>query len=361
MNKENKKYNIAVIGAGNGGHALAGFFAMKGHYVNLYARNPDKIAEIREKKSVTLKGCINGKSKIKIVSDKLEEVLKNAEIIMIVTTADAHSEIAKKIVPLLSDNQIIVLNPGRTLGAFEFGTIIRKNSNKKIIVVEAQSLIFACRLEAPGTVKIIGCKDNVIYSTFPSSDLQKAAPIMKNLYAGFKPVANVIITGLENFGAIFHTTLVLSNLARIEKGEKFYFYNDVTPKAAELLMKIDKERQTLAESFGVKVKSAEEWISYAYKNIKGETLFEKMKNNPAYYEIEAPQTLYGRYLLEDIPTGILPMIELAKIAKTEAPLMRSVYNLAGALLGIDFREKGRTLKNLGLENSTAEELLRALQ
>lgn len=55
-------------------------------------------------------------------------------------------------------------------------------------------------------------------------------------------------------------------------------------------------------------------------------------------------------LLEDIPTGILPMIELGKVAGLKLPLMNSIYNLSECLLGIDFRKNGRTLRQLGFEN-----------
>jgi opine dehydrogenase len=60
--------------------------------------------------------------------------------------------------------------------------------------------------------------------------------------------------------------------------------------------------------------------------------------------------------LEDVPTGILPMIELAEKVGLETPLMRSIYFLTEALLDVDFKKNGRTLKNLGIENYSLERI-----
>jgi opine dehydrogenase len=62
-------------------------------------------------------------------------------------------------------------------------------------------------------------------------------------------------------------------------------------------------------------------------------------------------------LLEDIPTGILPMIELGTLCNLELPLLESILNITQALLQIDFRVSGRTLKNLALNNLSRQEFL----
>ena len=102
-----------------------------------------------------------------------------------------------------------------------------------------------------------------------------------------------------------------------------------------------------------------EWISYAYPDTEGETLCEKMINNPAYSEIKSPPTIFTRQLTEDIPTGVLPILELGLAAGLEMPLMKSLMSICSALLGIDF-SGGRTLANLGLKGLSKEEILKYL-
>lgn len=71
-----------------------------------------------------------------------------------------------------------------------------------------------------------------------------------------------------------------------------------------------------------------------------------MQNNPAYYKIQAPSKLESRLITEDVPTGILPMVELGKISGVPTPLLKSVLHISEALLERDFNVDGRTLKNL---------------
>ncbi len=356
-----EKYRIAVLGAGNGGQAIAGHLAILGHEVRLYARNILKIKRIVKNGGIALKGIINGFGMIKTISSNLQEVVKDAHIVMVCVTADAHRAIAQKLVPVIEEEQIIILNPGRTLGAIECRQVFReKKLQKRVYVVEAQSLIYACRMEIPGTVRIIGYKKNVHCSAFPKCDNPIVKHTIAGIYQSFRLVDNILITSLENFGAIFHTVIVLFNASKIERGEDFYFYNEISPQVCSLLEKTDKERIKLAKKFGIAVKSAESWITYAYKNIEGNDFYSKIRNNPAYFKIKAPKTLFSRLLIEDIPTGILPMLELGKLVSIKLPLMHAIYELASALLNIDFRISGRTLKTLGLENISKDEFLKQL-
>jgi opine dehydrogenase len=339
---------IAIIGGGNGGQAMAGHFSLLGHEVVLYNRNLDKIQEIIKKKGVLLKERINGFGEVKLVTDDIGEAIRGAKLIMIVTTANAHKEIANKIAGLAEPGQIFVLNPGRTLGAWEFKREFNKHSNTRIYIAEAQSLIYACRSEGNGEVRIIGVKTKIPLSALPCSDTDYVLDVVNRIYNCFVRAENILETGLENIGAIFHPPLILFNAATIERGETFYFYNDLTPLIAEFLVKLDQERLKIGKAFGFNLLSISEWISYSYSGIKGITLCDKMRNNPAYFKILSPVSLESRLILEDVPTGILPFIELAQLVEIETPLLKSVFLIIQDMVNRQFEEDGRTLKNLGI-------------
>jgi len=351
---------IAIIGAGNGGQAMAAHFTMLGHSIRLYNRSLNKISTITETREICLHDKINGKVKIDFVSDNLERVLYEVDLVMITTTADAHKDLARMMAPYVTENMPIILNPGRTLGALEFSTIIRKLTKKRLYIAEAQSLIYACRAEPLGKVRIIGIKDKVLVAAYPSSDTDYILEKINSVFPCFVKAENILHTSLENIGAMFHPTVIIFNAAAIERGNLFYFYNDMTPAVAEFLEHLDSERLQIGNAFGIKLLSLSEWISYAYVGIQGNTLLEKMKNNPAYYKILAPNTLHCRLLIEDVPTGILPLIEISKIANVDTPLMNSILNISQSLLGINFISSGRTLKNLGLEGYSIEEFVNIL-
>ncbi|NTW34243.1 MAG: NAD(P)-binding domain-containing protein [Bacteroidetes bacterium] len=351
---------IAILGAGNGGQAMAGHFSLLGHQVSLYNRNLDKLKVLVAKKSITIEDAIVGESKINLITENIAAAIADAELIMVTTTANAHREIAKMISPFIENGQTIVLNPGRTLGALEFSHELKKHTSKKIYIAEAQSLIYACRTITPGVVKIFGVKDKVLLSAYPAIYTDFVLKKLNSVYNCFLSAENILSTGLENIGAIFHPTVVLFNAAAIERGSMFYFYNDMTPSVANFIEEIDKERIAIGNAFGIKLRTVSEWISFAYKGIEGNSLCDKMRNNPAYYKILAPNTLHSRLLSEDIPTGVLPFIELAMMAKLEVPLLRSIMFISEKLLNQDFRITGRTLCNLDIAHLTLPEFIKAL-
>lgn len=349
--------HISIIGAGNGGQAMAGHFAMLGHSVTLYNRTKEKIDGIAGQKRILLSDAIQGIGYLYRVTTDLYQAVNDAELVMITTTADAHRELAQKMAGFVRDEQIIVLNPGRTLGAFEFATIIRNLTNKRLYIAEAQSLIYACRAESPGKVRILGVKERVLFSAYPKTDSDHVLSVINAICPCFVKAKNILETGLENIGAILHPAVILFNAAAIERGQDFYFYSDMTPAVANFLEQIDNERLRIGTAFGLQLKSVAEWVSFAYKGIQGDTLFEKIKNNPAYYKILAPHTLYSRLLLEDVPTGILPLVELGRLVGVETPLLASMLKITQALLKRDFESQGRTLRNLGLQGLSAKEFI----
>ena len=353
---------IAIIGAGNGGQAMAGHLSSMGHEVKVFDRNQDTVSKLKEKREIVLEGRLNGlKGTPLLFTDNIAEAIKGSEIIMITTTASAHKEIAKAIIPFLENNQYIILNPGRTAGALEFYQTLKKGGlNKNVYIGEAQTLVYACRIIETGRVNIIGVKDRVLISGYPASHTENIINKLKPLYQCFYPAKNVLRTSFENIGAIFHPSVLLFNAASIERGEHFYFYRDMTPGLARIIESLDAERLAVAKAYGIDLISAKDWISYAYDGVDGDSLCERMQNNPAYYDILAPTTIACRQITEDVPTGIVPMSELGDVAGVETPIMDSIIEMCSALLKIDFKEEGRTLKSLGFENMTVDEILKSI-
>lgn len=351
---------IAIIGAGNGGQAMAGHLSAQGHIVKLYDRNASTIEQLNNRKIIELEGCLQGVvGQPVLFTTNIGEAVDGAEIIMITTTATAHRDIALALMPYLDDGQYVVLNPGRTAGALEFYQVLKSNGfTKKIHLAEAQTLIYACRIIEHGKVNVIGIKDRVLLAGYPASETNQIIENLKPIYDCFYPAKNVLRTSFENIGAIFHPSVLLFNAASIERGESFYFYRDMTPGLAHIIETLDSERLAVAKAFGIELISAKDWISYAYIGVEGDTLCERMQNNPAYYDILAPTKINCRQITEDIPTGIVPLAEFGDIAGIDTPIMDSLIELCSSLMHIDYKETGRTLRNLGLENLSVEEILK---
>ena len=197
-------------------------------------------------------------------------------------------------------------------------------------------------------------------ASYPASETMYVIEKLSPMYSCFYAAENVLRTSFENIGAIFHPAVVLFNEATIERGLQFYFYRDMTPALANLLEAIDSERIAVAKAYGVDIISAKDWVSYAYDEVQGDTLCERMRNNPAYYEILAPTTINCRQITEDIPTGIVPMSELGKVASVPTPLFDALITMCSTLLQTNFKECGRNLTKLGWGELSKEEILNVI-
>ena len=320
---------IAIIGAGNGGQTMAGHLSMMGFEVSLYDIDVEKMDALRKRGNIQLEGCLQGYGKIECFTTDIKEAVAGAEIIMVTTVANAHRAVAKSLTPYLVDGQIIVLNPGRTCGALVFKQALKQEGcTVRIYLAEAQTLVYACRVIENGHVNVIGIKDEVLLSGLPAKD------------------TDYILDKLNLF-----------NAATIERNEMFWFYRDMTDQVAEFIEKFDAERLAVGKAYGVDLLSVREWIKFAYKDTQGETLRERMRNNPAYHDIKSPSTIFTRQLTEDIPTGVLPIMELGKAAGVATPLLNSMVNICEALLNMDLHTSGRSLKNLGLEGMSKAQIL----
>lgn len=349
---------VCVLGAGNGGQAIAGYLSTQGYEVALYDIVEGKINELRKLGGVKLEGLIRGFGRIGCITTNIAEAVQGSDIIMVSTIANAHKAVAIALAPFLVEGQVIILNPGRTCGALVFKqALLEAGCRKRFYLAEAQTLVYACRLVENGVVNIIGIKDEVLLSALPSSDTDYVLDKINPLYPSFMKTDNVLRTSLENIGAIFHPCVLLFNAATIERNEVFWFYRDMTEQIASFIEKFDEERLAVGEAYGINLLGVNEWIKFAYKDTKGETLCERMRNNPAYHDIKSPSTIFTRQLTEDIPTGVLPIMELGRAAGVETPLLQSMITICEALLDQDLHTNGRNLINLGLLGKSKQEIL----
>jgi opine dehydrogenase len=349
---------IAVIGAGNGGQAIAGYLGLTGYDVSLYDIDAPKIEALQKKGGIELVGRIKGFGKVGCITTDIEVAVRGAEIIMVTTVANAHRAVAKSFAPYVEEGQVIILNPGRTCGALVFKqTLADCGCTKRYYLGEAQTLVYACRLVENGLVNVIGVKDEVLLSGLPAADTDYILEKINHIYPSFMKTDNVLRTSLENIGAMFHPCVLLFNAATIERNEIFWFYRDMTEQVAEFIEKFDAERLAVGKAYGIDLLGVKDWIKFAYKDTEGDTLCERMRNNPAYHDIKSPSTIFTRQLTEDIPTGVLPIMQLGKAAGVETPLLESMINICEGLLNMDLHTNGRSLKNLGLEGMDKEGIL----
>jgi len=352
-----RELTYCVIGAGNGGIAMAGYLAMMGYRVNLYNRTPARISSLMKERTIYLEGEINGCGVLNKVTDNMEEAISDVDIIMVTIPAIGHYNVAGSMAPYLRDNQIIILNPGRTGGALEvYEILLREGKQDKIIVAEAQTFIYACRSMEFNRAHIFKSKREVTLAAIPATRTDYVLGLINEAYPQFIPAKDVLETSINNYGAIFHPAPTLLNSGHIERCAPFeYYIEGITPSIGNFLEKLDKERMELGRMLQIKTLSAVEWLEETYA-AKGETIFEAIQNNSAYRGLQAPQGLDIRYIYEDVPYGLVPMESIAHTLGIKTPAITSIIDIAQLMTNRDFREEGRSANRLGLGGLSVAEM-----
>jgi len=340
---------VAVLGAGNGAHAFAGDLALRDYIVRLYNRFEFELIDLRACDGVTLEGAVNGFGRLDLVTHEIVPAIAEADIILVVVPANAHAFMAETCAPHLRDGQVILLNPGRTGGALEFRNVLNRMGVKaRVLVAEAQTLLYTCRLSGPARVHISSVKREVPLAALPACDTEAVLERLNPLFPQFVAASDVLETSLDNIGAMFHPAGLVLNTGRIEAGETFEFYLDMTPSMARFIEALDAERLAVAKALGVHAISAFDWLARSYQGIAGTTLIERIHSNAAYRGIPAPHTLDSRYVSEDVPTGLVPLVALGQLARVEMPASLGLVNMCCALYRHDFWQEGRNAERLGI-------------
>lgn len=358
---------FAVIGAGNGGKSMAAHLALMGFSVTLYNRTPEHIAIIKKRGGIELEsedeGGPHGFAKIERVTSDIGEALEHSDVIMVVLPSSAHAEIAKACAEYLRDGHIVILHPGRTCGALEFSKVIRENGcEADVTIAEAETFIYASRSEGPARSRIFGIKEAVPLAALPAKNTEKVLEAINEAYPQFIDGGDVLHTGLNNMGAIFHPALTLLNAGWIETthGDYQFYIDGVSPSVARMLEVLDRERVTVASALGLRARTALEWLKLAY-NTNGKNLHEAIHNQSGYYGIKAPANLHHRYLFEDVPMSLVPIASLGIRYGVSVRGMESIIRIANIIHSTDYWRRGRTVESLGLENWSVSELTRFVQ
>jgi len=352
-----------VIGAGHGGKAMASHLAIMGFEVVLFNRTPEHIEMIKTRGGIRLESYETGPAgfgELSLVTSDIQQALELTDVIMVVVPAFAHRDVAISVAPYLKDGQIIILHPGRTLGALEFQqTLWEHGCEAQVFIAETQTFIYASRSDGPAQARIFRIKDAVPLAALPAIHTEHILNVIQTAYPQFVDGRNILYTGLNNIGGIFHPTITMLNAGWIESTSgDFQFYLDgVTPTVARIMEVIDRERVTVASALGVRATTAKEWLKMAY-NATGDNLYEAIHNQPGYRGINAPSSVNNRYLTEDIPMSLVPVASLGQLYGVSVRGMDSIIRIACIAHSTDYWRRGRMIEKLGIAHLSVSELTR---
>jgi opine dehydrogenase len=342
---------VAVLGAGHAGRGLASYLALHGFDVSLYNRTRSNVKGILTRNGIYTHGIVEAFAPLPLVTDDMASAIDGRNLLIVTVPAQAHPFFAKTVGPHLEKGQTVLLMPGRTGGALEFARILRANSHGYgTLLGEAQTFSFVSRITGPDSVLISKIKNSVEVSAFPASHNHHLMKSLNQLPLTFQIVDDVMDTSLNNIGAMLHPTptILCAGLLESKKGGYNHYHDAISKTVGKMVERMDAERVRVSQQFVSQPVPLLKWLRNTY-DAEGNTLCECIRSIDTYDGVGSPSSLDHRYVMEDVPTGLVPISYFGKLAGIETPAIDAVINMACQLYEIDFWESGRNLETLGLE------------
>jgi len=355
--------NVAVIGSGNGGMAVAFDWAQHGHRVALYAptAHADNIDAVRANGGITGQGRLEGFAPVAYCGTDVAAAMADVEAVFVVSPAFATESLARDVAPHLRLGMTVVVCPGSCAGALAFrraaGVPIEDDT---VVVGETSTLPYAARADGTGAVRVFHRFDHGLFAAaVPRSQNDRLLAVLRQVYPATVEAASMFQTTLQNGNPVIHPAVTLTNAALLERtGGDFRFYEDgITPGVGRLIEAVDRERIAIAAAIGVTILSEPDLgVEQGYMTESNYTT--GYSTAPGFLGIKAPDQLASRYLTEDVGWTLVLFTDLARRLGLPTPVMDSIIEITATVLGQDLRSQApRTLHSLGLDGLSDEELL----
>src|SRR5262245_39915458 len=175
--------SVAVLGAGHGGCAAAADLGKRGYSVRLHARNPERLAPLRARGGIEARGIQQGLVPIDLLTTDVAEVVRSADLIMLVVPSVAHGHYARALAPLIDGGQPIFINPGHTGGGLHFQHELRGAGYRgPVHSCETVTLTYITRMEGPGVVNIYSYTKRLRFAALPGKATAGLFDLIKPLY-----------------------------------------------------------------------------------------------------------------------------------------------------------------------------------
>jgi opine dehydrogenase len=356
---------IAVLGGGNGGHAIAANLSLAGFKVNFFElpQFAESFEKVLRTKEIQIQGIsIDGVAKLNLATTDIQQAIKDAEVIFVITPAFGHKAMAEVCAPFVQDGQTIVLMPGSG-GSLEFINIFKqKKVKREVTFAESCTLPYGARLKGPGHISVLINAIILPTGVFPSKKTEEVIPKLKQFYSMIIPAKDVLEAAINNPNPIVHPVATLLSATRIEhsKGEFYLYAEGMTPAVARTYESLNQERLSICKALGYKLYhwdnlefkdynlgETEEECRYRILNTSMDAAFGK-DGIYAGIKMKGPEHLKDRYVTEDVPYGMVLLSTLGDLMEVPTPTHDAVIQLASTINRTDYWKTGRGMKQLGL-------------
>lgn len=347
---------VTVLGGGPDARLIAALCLAEGAEVTLFSAYGAEIDALTAAGSVVLRGegpvggyQINQAALPSIkTTAEIDRAVAGAELIFLTGPVHKQRTYAMVLADHARDGQVLVVAPGRSLGAVEAAWLLRVGGCRAdVTLVEVQGLPYWH--QASGAVLNLTACGPAWAATLPSNRAPVLAALRRYL-PNIVPALSPVHSGFaDGSGLVEVPALALGGPAapsgrpELPKGavplaENENFRVLIGPGHRAVMAEMAEERHKVAARFGVRdLPSLDDWL-----DIHAGTT-EKVKARPI------PAAAHATAVVRCATIGsLVPLASAARVAGVGAPTTEAMITLVSALLGSDIAKAGRRLETIGV-------------
>lgn len=330
---------ICICGGGNLGHVCAGFLANRGHQVSILTTKPERWSQTIG--VVAPDGSFKGK--LAQVSSRPEEVIPQAEIVLVCLPGFAIHDELTKIQPYLSKNCLMGTVVSSTGFFFEAFEVLPAD----IALFGFQRVPFISRIIEYGQkAELKGYKESLHVAIEQTEDKESVRVMLEQLFEKPVTLADTFYeVSLSNSNPILHPSRLYTMWKNWQPGIIYpsnpQFYAEWTLEASTLLLQMDDEFQSLLKKLGLKEGCIPPILDY-YESTDADSLTQKLRSIKAFQNISSPMKAVeggfipdfsSRYFTEDFPYGMRFIVETAQKHNVSIPTTENIYQWGLSKIG----------------------------
>lgn len=342
---------------------------------------PESLGKVLETHEIELGGLQHnfrwfrrtGVARVDVVTTDMSEALDGAGLVLVTVPAIGHRRFFEEMIPHLVDGQVVSIFPDN-FGSLMLREMMRERDCAADVTIGGwSSMPYATRKLEPGKVNCIARARELIYDALPSKDGDEFFKILKELPAfngtiELKRGDTVIGVGLSNPNPVVHVPGSILNVGAMEvseiegtlgipKGKYSMYKYGMSPSVSRVQLAFYREERKIADALGIGIVEYSDEQFFCKGSVMGVEYWAPF-SDVILPPIVGPRSVEDRYFTEDIPIGCNVRYQLAKKLNVDVPIIESLLRLGSVICRRDFFKEGRSLRELGIEDLTKDQIIR---
>lgn len=344
---------VGIAGAGAIAMGYAAFLLGRGNSVDLWSPSGARTAELIVGGSLKVNGAIEGEFHPGVCGSAAELAVN--DVIVLALPAYGQRFVIDALIPHLQPRHTVIISAHLSFAALYLAERLSERGFQ-IPIIAWNTTALTCKARTFTDVRVGALRKMVSVTVLPDSAAAQGVDLCQTLFGErFRVEDDLLTLTLSNLNPQSHLAIALCNLTRMERGETWGQRENMTATVGRFIEALDAERLELAAALKKPVGT----VFDHYRNSFGleESSVAEMSARQVELgaDVAGPKAIDSRYVLEDVPFGLVPLLHLADVAGVDIPLHRSGVKILSACYGQDFNACNDIFPSIG----GLEEVLRS--